>query len=65
MNPLAAADRMVDRLPEPFLNWTADRIIGAVTVLNLLADRAAGWLVAWADRAVREFTATSGPDADQ
>ena len=62
---LAAADRMVDRLPEPVLNLVADLILALVSAANVVADRAARWAVAAADGVTRWVTVCTGPEADQ
>lgn len=62
MTALAAADRLIDRLPEPFLNWVADRLTDLVTAFNVAADRAARWAVDAVDAITRWFTECTGPE---
>ena len=62
VTPLASADRLIDRLPEPFLNWVADRILELVTAFHVVADRAARWAVDAVDAITRWFTECTGPE---
>ena len=65
MTPLGAADRLFDRLPEPVLNWIADRILDLFEAWNVAVDRAARWAVEAADGVTRWVTVCAGPEADQ
>ena len=64
MTPLAAADQLIDRLPEPLLNWVADLILAAVHAANVVADWAARCAAEGVDAVIRWATACTGPVED-
>lgn len=65
MKALAAADQLVDKLPEPLLNLVADLLLALTHAANLVADWAAHRAVDAVDGITRWVTACSGPPEDQ